>query len=79
MGQARKMMSVEASPGIVITENQWKVLGYLADGKRQNEIAELMSTTQPSIAMYVRRMLDRTGCATSCGLVAYALRHGVIT
>lgn len=78
MGRSRKMMSVEAAPGINFTENQWKVLGYLADGKRQRDIAELLGTTDGGVRMRIQRMLNVTGCGTMCGLVAFALRNGVI-
>lgn len=73
------MMSVDAAPGVNFTENQWKVLGHLANGKRQKEIAALMETTEGSIRMHVQRMLNATGCATMCGLVGFGFRNGVIT
>lgn len=47
-------------------------------GKTYAEAAEIMSVARYTVTRYVNRAKDATGCATTAGLIGYAIRKGII-
>lgn len=62
----------------VLTSLQLKVVELLADGKRYETIAEMMSISQQAVKQHVFRIYNLTGTDSPGGLVAWAMRNGVI-
>lgn len=65
-------------PATELTPHQIQILQYLAHGKRTEDIALLMNTSEPSITRYIVQIMDFTGTATRPSAVAWALRRGLI-
>lgn len=61
-----------------LTQQQLEIVGYLADGKRHSDIIELMGLSKTNISTQIHRACNVTGANTSSGLVAFALRRGLI-
>lgn len=76
MGQARAFV-MDYNPGLM--EREIEILQWIADGKDNNEIADLMKLPRPqTVQAYVQRIMDRTGTASRSAAVAWALRRGLI-
>jgi DNA-binding NarL/FixJ family response regulator len=61
-----------------LTDRQVAIIRLIADGKRDPEIAELLEITEDAAKQHVYRILNSTGKNTRGGLVAWALREGII-
>jgi DNA-binding CsgD family transcriptional regulator len=68
-----------ASVTVLLPARHIEILQWLADGKRNEEIAEIMGLKRPqNVQAHVMRIMAATGTNTRCGAVAYALRRGLI-
>lgn len=56
-----------------------EVLRWLSLGKRNEEIAQIMSLNDNHIRQITYRIRDKLGANTSAGAVGIALRRGLIT
>lgn len=73
---ASKPKSDEAGP--TLTPGQVQIAQYLADGKRNEDIALLMNTSEPAVRNQIARIKDLTGCATAPSIVSWAMRRNLI-
>lgn len=64
--------------GYNISPSQLDVLKCLADGRLNREICEIMGLSLNAVEVRVHRLMNITGTATRCGLVAFALRRRII-
>lgn len=64
---------------IKLTARQTEVLRWVADGKRNEDIAKITGSTPRAVQAHVRRLMDAMGAGTRAGAVAVALRRGIIT
>lgn len=55
-----------------------KILSYLADGVRLEQIAERMHYSRSTITHRLARMCEHYGAVTNTHLVAIAIREGII-
>lgn len=81
MGEAREAVAEPLNGEVVkLTTHQTAILQWIANGKKNEEIALLMNLERPqTVQAHVQRIMDKTGTATRAGAVAWALRHGLIT
>jgi DNA-binding CsgD family transcriptional regulator len=60
-----------------LTPYQVAILQWIANGKRDYDIAAIMgNTTEGAIQQHIQRMHSRFGTNTRGGLLAYAMRKG---
>lgn len=62
-----------------LTEKEINIVKLLADGHHAYEIADRTSRSIWTIRKHIENAHDKTGHATSAGLVAMALRKGWIS
>jgi DNA-binding CsgD family transcriptional regulator len=58
-----------------LTERQAEVVGALAHGRTNREIAHLLHVTEKTVEFHIGRIFDRCGVETRTGLVAELMRH----
>ena len=63
---------------IQLTERERLLLKLVAEGKRNKEMAEIMSVQAKSVETFRSRLMKKLGCASSSDLVRYAIREGII-
>lgn len=84
MGAARQLtkdhaLIVEAANAEVhLTQHQTIVLQWIANGKRNEDIGELMNCRDKDVQATMQRIMEKTGTNTRAGAVAWALRKGLI-
>ncbi len=61
-----------------LTHKQIEIIRWLADGKEQVEIAEIMGSARNTITRHVSRAHQAVGTFNMHGLVAMSLRKGWI-
>ena len=61
-----------------LTKQEREVIRLSAEGKHDGEIASLLQTSTAAVRMAASRALDKTGTSTRAGVVAFALRRGII-
>ena len=54
-------------------------LRWISAGKRDSEIAQLMQVSVSTVRLYAWRVKNKLGASTNAGLVATAIRRGLIT
>lgn len=62
-----------------LTEKELACVRWLADGHHAHDIADIASRSIWTIRKHIENAHDKTGSATSAGLVAMALRRGWIS
>jgi DNA-binding CsgD family transcriptional regulator len=60
-----------------LTTREIEVLGLLAIGRSNADIALVLSISLSTVATHVRNILAKTGCANRTEAAAHALRHGL--
>jgi len=60
-----------------LSRRELEVLGLLAEGKSNRDIAEALCISLPTVASHVRHILTKTGCANRTEVAAYALRQSL--
>jgi len=53
------------------------VLGLLAGGKTNQEIADALVVSLRTVTSHVTNILSKTGCANRTEAAAFAFRHGL--
>jgi DNA-binding NarL/FixJ family response regulator len=80
--QARKEIAPldsEASPLLEpLTEREQEVLQQMAFGRRNSEIAALLSVSEGTIKTHVHRILQKFGVDDRTQAVVIALRHQIV-
>jgi len=60
-----------------LTSREVEVLGLMAIGRSNADIAMVLAISLNTVATHVRNILAKTGCANRTEAAAYAMRHGV--
>ncbi len=60
-----------------LTAREIELLGLLAIGRSNADIALVLSISLSTVATHVRNILAKTGCANRTEAAGYALRHGL--
>jgi DNA-binding NarL/FixJ family response regulator len=60
-----------------LTEQELKVLGLVAKGKRNKEIAEEVFLSEKTVRNYVSSLLSKLGLSTRAEAAAYAVKHHI--
>jgi DNA-binding CsgD family transcriptional regulator len=80
MGKVRTIVNGHELPDPdLLNAREIDVLKWLAEGKRQNEIASLLRVKPKAANQSVTRVLRKLATKTSAGAVAAGLRKGLIT
>ena len=74
---ARRNLSAAASAPDELTVREAEVLGLLAIGRSNADIAMALSISLNTVATHVRNILAKTGCANRTEAAAYAMRRGL--
>jgi len=74
----RKSLTEEAEPlKLLLSEREKQLLRLVAEGRRNKEIATLLSISPKSVEAYRSRVMKKLGCFSSAELVRYAIREGI--
>jgi DNA-binding NarL/FixJ family response regulator len=60
-----------------LTAREVEVLGLIAIGRSNADIATALSISLNTVATHVRNILAKTGCANRTEAAAYAMRQGL--
>ena len=69
--------SSPASSSDTLTARESEVLGLIAIGRSNADIATVLSISLNTVASHVRSILAKTGCANRTEAAAYAMRNGL--
>lgn len=61
----------------LLSERERSLLKLIAEGKRNKEIAELLSVAPKSVETYRSRLMKKLGCSSANELTRYAIREGI--
>jgi DNA-binding CsgD family transcriptional regulator len=75
----QQLSGTMATPGAGydLTVREIEVLGLLAIGRSNADIALVLAISLNTVATHVRNILAKTGCANRTEAAAYAMRHGL--
>ena len=62
-------------PHEALSERQFAILKLISEGKRLNEIAEMLHISAKTVTGYRRRLLDKMGADSNAQITRYALEH----
>jgi two-component system invasion response regulator UvrY len=69
----------EAVPHETLSSQEYRVMLYLAAGKRISNIAESMKLSPKTISTYRSRVLEKLALSSNAELARYCLQHGLDT
>ena len=61
-----------------LTDREREVLGLLAQGLRNEDIAALLFISPQTVQTHVRNLLGKLGVHSKLEAVAFAVRHGAV-
>ncbi len=61
-----------------LTEREVEVLGHIAEGNRNRDIAEKLFISEETVKVHVKHIMDKLGAADRTQAVAIAVRRGII-
>ena len=67
----------DRAPHEALSMQEYRVMTYLAQGKRLTEIADLMNLSPKTITTYRARVLEKIGVETNQALLKYCLDRGI--
>jgi DNA-binding NarL/FixJ family response regulator len=75
----RRGSDTVASPSTIdeLTSREVEVLGLIAIGRSNADIAMVLTISLNTVATHVRNILAKTGCTNRTEAAAYAMRHGL--
>lgn len=73
----KSLSQADREPHEALSMQEYRVMTYLAKGKRLTEIAELMHLSPKTITTYRARVLEKVGVENNQGLVKYCLDRGI--
>lgn len=68
----------EDEPPPRITPREAEILHFMAAGKTNSEIAEILCVSEFMVRDYISNFLAKTGCLNRAHAVSYCLRHAII-
>ncbi len=71
--ETRKLLCTEA-----LTPRELEVLGLVADGMSNREIARLLNVKKPTVGSHLRNIYQKLYCRTRAHAAVTALRLGII-
>lgn len=74
----RKIKGGKEVSDFQVSKREMDVLTWVANGKRYEEIGELLNCKPNAVHQRMKRIMDKFGTNTSAGTVAVALRNGII-
>jgi DNA-binding NarL/FixJ family response regulator len=63
---------------VALSDRERLLLQWIAEGKRNKEIAEGLAVAVRSVETYRSRLMKKLGCASTPELVRYAVRKGIV-
>jgi two-component system, NarL family, response regulator LiaR len=77
--EEQKPVPVSTTPAVLVSlsQRELEVLGLLATGKSNQEVANALFISLNTVATHVRNILTKTGAANRTEADTYALRHGL--
>lgn len=76
-GKARPPLGPEAQPGAELSERELEVVGLIAEGKTNKEIAESLIIAEKTARNHVSRILTKLGLTRRSQAAAWAIRAGL--
>jgi DNA-binding NarL/FixJ family response regulator len=67
----------QAAPAIDLSAREREVLGRLAAGERDQDIAQALRISEGTVRSYLERVRDKTGLRRRSELTRYAIEHGM--
>ncbi len=78
-GLMREMRTRPQSPEAVLTERELEVLGWVAKGTPNKEIACRIGISQATVRAHVSNILSKLALENRSQMVLYAVQHGLIS
>ena len=75
---AAAQQSLRRSPILNLSDREYEIMQLLAQGKSNNEIAEMLFLAKTTVSTYRRRIMDKLRVNDLPGLVRVALQHEVV-
>ena len=66
------------TPELTLSERERQVLGWIAKGKSNSDVASILAISPETVATYTRRIYGKLECHDRVGAVVKALRLGLI-
>jgi DNA-binding NarL/FixJ family response regulator len=78
-GRLAQLPGAQPAAGTIdeLTSREVEVLGLMAIGRSNADIAMVLAISLNTVATHVRNILAKTGCANRTEAAAYAMRHGL--
>lgn len=67
----------EAERMAALTSREWQVLGLVAEGLRNRQIAGRLSIAEATVRHHLTSIFEKVGVADRLGLVVHVYRHGL--
>ena len=73
----RRLVGRAGPSELVLSEREKQLLRFIADGRRNKEIAMDLKLSINSIEVYRSRLMKKVGCPSAAQLARYAVREGI--
>jgi two-component system, NarL family, invasion response regulator UvrY len=70
--------TTDKHPHDILSDREFQILGLIAKGSSQTDIADLLSISISTVNTYRSRILDKLGLKTNADIIHYAIRNKLI-
>ncbi len=75
MGRRSQVPTMEAKSHFHLTDREYEIVTYVAEGRTNKEIAEVLEISEHTVKEHIKHILRKTHATTRTGILAQILKH----
>jgi len=75
MGRRSQVPTQEAKSHFHLTDREFEIVTYVAEGRTNKEIAEVLEISEHTVKEHIKHILRKTSATTRTGILAQILKH----
>ena len=75
MGRRSQVPTPEAKSHFHLTDREFEIVSYVAEGRTNKEIAEVLDISEHTVKEHIKHILRKTSATTRTGILAQILKH----
>jgi len=75
MGRRSQVPTLEAKSHFKMTDREFEIVAYVAEGRTNKEIAEVLEISEHTVKEHIKHILRKTAATTRTGILSQILKY----